>query len=608
MKPSYLSIQKQSLIFSFISVLWIIYLAFRACYVPITFDESATFFHFVHRGDMWFFDSLPDANNHIINSLLTYVSYHIFGSSKLALRLPNLLSAIIFLYFLFRTSLFIKNFSLRWIFILSLMFSHYFIEFFAVSRGYGLSMAFLFGALYHLMRFSVNSSTKQILYISLFLFLAEFSNLSILVLSIAIIGYQVIILLFASGSKVISKIYRLSIIIILEILPLLFASYYMYYLQDKGSLYYGDNSGLWSLTIQSLILMITGTKFIIFSFSVVVLFVFIILATVFILTKSRFQKLFQPSLVFSLLLFSTILGLLLLSYLFGINNPEDRVAMYLIPIFFGAIIMVTDGIVEETGKVLFVVFALPLLYFPVHFFSVINLTYVNGYKTEVIPERFYEIVVNDSENQGEYPATIGGYRMRMFCWTYLNFINGGSQNLIDYQDYPELLSDYQIVDIDEHPEWLDHYDVIDTEDVLGRALLKRKKALEQKLLSSKISNSQVEISNNEYYNLAIWDTDTITEKSLLINIDIDIHSTEIPFHAWVVLHAADTGGKNIVYKYIPFDWLRTKWEKGDGRFKHSFLTGNLPSNSGLIYVYIWNIDKVVYTIESVKINLYMIEQ
>lgn len=607
MKTSSLSIQKQSLIFSFISVLWLIYLVIRAYYVPITFDESATFFHFVHRGDMWFFDSLPDANNHLINSFLTYISYHLFGASKLALRLPNLLSAILFLYFLFRTSLFIKNISLRWIFILSLMFSHYFIEFFAVSRGYGLSMAFLFGVLYHLMRFSVNRSTRHILYISLFLVLAEFSNLSILVLSITIVGYQIIMLLFADISKVKSKLYRLATIIILEILPLLFAGYYMYYLQDKGSLYYGDSSGFWSLTIMSLILLITGTKLIVFSVSVVILTVFVIIATVTILIKSKFQKLFQPSLVFSLLLFSTIIGLLILANLFGINNPEDRVAMYLIPLFFGAIIMVTDKLVEETDKKLFILIVLPLLYFPIHFFYVINLQYVNGYKTEVVPERFYEIVMNDEDNQGEYPATIGGYRMRMFCWTYMNFINGGSQNLINYQDYPELRSDYQIVDINEHPEWLEHYDLIDTEDVLGRALLKRKKRLEPRVISSKIIDSTINISNDEYYNLAIWDTDTIAEKSLLINISIDIHSTEIPFHAWVVLQVADTNGKNIIYKYIPFDWLRTKWEKGDERFNHSFLTGNLPSNPGLIYVYIWNIDKVVYTIESAKITLYMIE-
>lgn len=602
-----LSIQKQSLIFSLISVFWIIYLALRAYYVPITFDESATFFHFVHRGDMLFFDSLPDANNHIINSFLTYLSYNIFGASKFALRLPNLLSAIIFLYFLFRTSLFIRNISLRWIFILSLMFTHYFVEFFAVSRGYGLSMAFLFGALYHLMRLSDIKSIKQILFVSLFLFLAEFSNLSILVLSIAIIGYQLLILLFVDGSRVKSKLFLLVVILLLQVLPLLFAGYYMYYLQDKGALYYGDSSGLWSLTVTSLILLITGTKMIIFSISVVILIVFVILATAFICIQSRFQKLFQPSLVFVFLLISTIIGLLLLSNIFGVNNPEDRVALYLFPLFLGAIIMVTDELVKETSKVAFIVFALPLLYLPIHFFSVINLKYVNGYKTEVIPERFYETVINDKDYHGEYPATIGGYRMRMFCWTYLNFMNGGDQNLINYRDYPEIKSDYQIVDINENPEWYEHYDIIDTEDVLGRVLLKRKERSETRLISSSFNDSTIIETSDEYYNLLILETDSLVGQSVLININLDIHSEEIPFHAWVVFHISDSNNTTLQYKNIPLDWLRTNWSDGGKHFRHSFITDVITPDSGRLNVYVWNMDEVTYSIESAKIDLFTIE-
>ncbi len=283
------TIKRQTIIFSLLGGLWVTYLVIRAYYVPFTFDESATFFHFVHTGDFWFFSSLPDANNHFLNSLLTNVSYHIFGSSKLALRLPNLLSAIVFLFFLFRISLLIKSTGIRWVFILSLMFSHYFIEFFAVSRGYGLSMAFLFGALYHLMKFSSGNSIKHILYISLFLLLAEFSNLSILILSIAIIGYQLLLLILTKEFGIARKIYRLLLITFLQIAPLVFAAYYMFYLQDKGSLYYGDDSGFWSLTVMSLIQLLTGTKMIVFSIAVILFTVFLIITTIFLFWKNKFQ-------------------------------------------------------------------------------------------------------------------------------------------------------------------------------------------------------------------------------------------------------------------------------------------------------------------------------
>jgi|FLOH01.1.fsa_nt_gi hypothetical protein len=601
------SIRKQSIAFGLLSVLWITYLIIRAYYVPITFDEAATFFHFVHRGDMWFFDALPDANNHLVNSLLTYLSYHLFGVSKLALRLPNLISAIIFLYFLFRISLFLKNITLRWVFIISLMFSHYFVEFFAVSRGYGLSMAFLFGVLYHLIKFSETTATRHILFVSLFLLLAEFSNLSILVLSTAIIGYQIIFIIINKNITTRPKIFQTSIITVLQVLPLIFAGAYMFFLKEKGSLYYGDSSGFWSLTVVSLIKMLTGSNLIVMSISIIVLTAFVIISNGYILANSKFRNVFQPYFTFTFLLITSILGILLLASFFGVNDPEDRVAMYFIPLFFGAIIISADKLIEVTKKWGYGLVVIPLLFFPVHFFYVMNLQYVNGYKTEVIPERFYEVVINDKDNQGEFPATIGGYRMRMFCWTYLNFVNGGSQNLIDYQDYPEVQSDYQIVDINENPEWLDYYDVIDTEEVLGRSLLKRKKKNELELISSADLNAKADPSKREYFDLYNCDTDTLIGESLLINIDIDIHSDKTPFHAWVILHINDNDNNTIQYKYIPLDWLQTNWDKGGRHFKHTFLTGKISPNSNSIKIYIWNIDKVTYTLNSSEIELYYIE-
>ena len=117
----------------------------------------------------------------------------------------------------------------------------------------------------------------------------------------------------------------------------------------------------------------------------------------------------------------------------------------------------------------------------------------------------------------------------------------------------------------------------------------------------------LKISNNEYFRIASLDADTLIGQSLRINIDIDIHSPEIPFHAWVAFQINDINGKNILYKYIPLDWLRTEWKKDNNHFKHSFLTGELPLRSHLIKVYIWNINKGVYTVENTRVNLYLVE-
>lgn len=599
---------KQATIFFFLSGLWIAYLTIRAYYVPFTFDESATFFHFVQPVDFWFFTSLPDANNHLINTLLTYLSYTIFGSSKFALRLPNLLVSLIFLYYLYRTSLFLKNNSIRWIFLLSLMFSHYFMEFFAVSRGYGLSMAFLFGTLYYLMKFSTDISIKHLCYISGFLFLVLFSNLSMLVLAIAIIAYQIIVLLFSKKINNKQLLYRLALIFLLEVLPIVFAAYYMFYLQGRDSLYYGDTSGFWTLTVMSLIWFLTGSRAMVFAVVVIAFVFFLVFGVTFLIWKEKPGVLLQPKFVFIGLLFSTIVGLLLLTEIFGVNNPEDRVAMYLIPLFIGSVAMLADALVGFMGKKFFIVATLPLLFLPIHFFSVMNLQYLNGYIIEVIPEHFYETIRNDGDNQDEFPATIGGYKMRLFSWNYLNFENGGHQNLIDYQDYPEVECDYQIVDVDEYPEWLKYYEVIDTEKVLGRNLLKHKKKNEYQFLRTSKVNSTAEEFSGEFFALATWSVDTLVANTCIVNIDLDIHSAKIPFHAWVVLDVSDKSGTNLLYRYIPFDWLRASWDMGADRFKHSILTHRLPPESHILKLYIWNMNQSGFVVESGEIELHRLKK
>lgn len=601
MFPIFSSHNKESIIFFVLSIIWLAYLLLRAIYVPFVYDESATFFHFIHRGEFMPYNSLPDANNHFINSILTFVSYNIFGNSKLALRLPNLLSAVLFLWYLFALSGFIKNRIIRWVFILSIMFSHFFIEFFALSRGYGLSMAFLVGAFYHLLRYTEKVSTKDLLWISLFLLLAELSNLSILVLVIAIIGYQITVLLVRNIRRQTYKHFVL--LFFTQIIPLIFASSYMFYLSQKGSLYYGDSSGFWNLTVQTLILLLIGHKSIFLSITVIGFTIILIAAIITSLLKSGIKIIFEIKLVFPILLFITVIGVILVSKLFNIHDPEDRVAMYFIPLFLGSIPMVTDYFLELTKRKIVFIPLIFLLLLPVHFVYSMNMTYVNGYIHEVIPMSYYNTIANDKDFDGKAPATIGGYRMRMFSWIYMNYMAGGEQNLIDYQSYPETQSDYQIVDIDEYPEWLDYYDVIETEKIIGRKLLKRKEKLEFILVDQKTVAKEV-VSNNEYYRLAQWKSESLKADSYYLTIEMDIHSQSSPFHAWVVLQFSDISGKTIMYKNIPFDWLKTDWSKDGSEFNHSLLTGKLPNELDQIKLYIWNLDKVEYSINDLKVDLF----
>jgi hypothetical protein len=87
-------------VFFLIAVAMAVYLVVRAILVPMAHDEIATFYYFVQSGKISPFLSNIDTNNHFLNSALTWVFYHLFGPSPLALRLSNLVFIPVFFYFL----------------------------------------------------------------------------------------------------------------------------------------------------------------------------------------------------------------------------------------------------------------------------------------------------------------------------------------------------------------------------------------------------------------------------------------------------------------------------------------------------------------------------
>ena len=68
------------------------YLWLRAIYTQLTHDETATFFRYIQPGLFMPYAHELSANNHILNSILSYFFYSVFGVSPMVLRLANLLA------------------------------------------------------------------------------------------------------------------------------------------------------------------------------------------------------------------------------------------------------------------------------------------------------------------------------------------------------------------------------------------------------------------------------------------------------------------------------------------------------------------------------------
>lgn len=143
------------------------YLLARASLLSMTHDESGTTdFAVVPIAEIMFSPrQFETANNHILNSLLLKGTIALFGYQEWAIRLPNVLSFM--LYFSACISimqLLTKRIVLQLAGVLILCSMPYLMDFFALARGYGLANAFGIAALAALLHY-VHKPTPKWLWI-----------------------------------------------------------------------------------------------------------------------------------------------------------------------------------------------------------------------------------------------------------------------------------------------------------------------------------------------------------------------------------------------------------------------------------------------------------
>lgn len=174
-----------------LGLLW--YIIYKASNLSFTHDESYTYLHYVHQGFMDIISyKTPYTNNHILNTILIKYCEVFFGSSEIALRLPNILAFLI--YSAFATLLMYKECpKLLLPCYLLLVLNPYLLDFFALARGYGLSIGFLMMSIYYLSSYFNSKQNKHLILFNIGAFLAVMSNFSLLNYYVAaLIVYNVI--------------------------------------------------------------------------------------------------------------------------------------------------------------------------------------------------------------------------------------------------------------------------------------------------------------------------------------------------------------------------------------------------------------------------------
>jgi len=148
----------------------------KALFTSFTHDESFTFNHFVHSSISDIFTyKYVSANNHLLNTLLMKLFGHCFGESEIILRLPNIIAHAGYILF----SLLILRRLNPWLILplfTLLNFNPYFLDFFSLARGNGLSYCFLLGSVYFFLKYTISLQGKYYCYSLLSAFLGVLSH------------------------------------------------------------------------------------------------------------------------------------------------------------------------------------------------------------------------------------------------------------------------------------------------------------------------------------------------------------------------------------------------------------------------------------------------
>lgn len=117
----------------------------RAQVQSITIDEAFTYLYFVAKPLKIVFSA--SSNNHVLNSLLMWMTTHTFGTSNITVRAPALLGALLYIFTCrFLCQSVTNRFSLQLPLFICLTYNPLVGDFMVAARGYSLADAFLLAA------------------------------------------------------------------------------------------------------------------------------------------------------------------------------------------------------------------------------------------------------------------------------------------------------------------------------------------------------------------------------------------------------------------------------------------------------------------------------
>lgn len=306
----------------------------RVFNVAVTHDEGLMYQQYITKpwGDLFnFYKAVPD--NQMLNTVLTKFFIGLFGDKIFSLRLTSVLALAVFIiYSIIGTRLLFKKDS--WVVAASvlLMLNPYLFEFWGLSRGYSLAIAFMLASLYHLVRYKEGKWYQLLLAMS-FAVLAVISHLVMLHYFIAFTFITLLMLLRKNRRE---KILNAVLIVAAGIVALYnFVAIPLATLYKKKQLYYGASESMFKNTFSDLIQRTfhVENEQLLTIYSEIILLTIIVSGIFWTIKIIKNNKRSFTGVYIWLLIVLPLLSIYVFHIVGGINFPSGRAALFISPLF-----------------------------------------------------------------------------------------------------------------------------------------------------------------------------------------------------------------------------------------------------------------------------------
>ncbi len=584
--------------FWLVSLLTFVVIAIRSYVVPFHHDEVATFYFYIQTGNYLPFMAHIDANNHVLNSTLSFICFKLFGDSLFSLRLPNTLSYLVLVFGAWRLFKELKTPSAKVVLIGGLLLSFHFHTFFSTCRGYGLSMALLVFSISYFSSYIKTFSVKEFILFLLSFQLAISSNLILIMVILPLLAVIGLAQLFYKQLNC-----KTILLHLINVGLLYYWIKYSFFLQENNALYYGDGLSYYKTTYLSLTRLLSGynNQWIAISGSAVLIISMLLAAYWALKAKFNLKKLTQVnSVVFIAVLASLIIGFYALKKLMGVNYPEDRTGLFFYVFFVIALTFVLD---EFSFNLNHSIAVGVLILFVAHFSMALNFRKHSLVNYETIPPSFYDYLANEQKQHKE-KITISGHRVRELFYAFDNYHHNGELNLMDDSDFLHMNADYALALKNEKGYYQNYYDEVMTEPDWNFVLLKRRFPITRKLTLDLKLDIKAQ-GTNEFYDIYKKYQDTIiaNHKPIMVEFDFKVVNKDVPNRSWLVMQIDTEEEGHYYYKRIPLNWLHYKWEEGKVH-TYGLCSGPLDKKLKNMSFYIYNHKNQNIDIEVIGLRLY----